>query len=671
MQSSKLVWFVLPSLAISAHAQVNNTNKVVRQISLSETLELVLSNNLNLKIERIYPDIARYNLGVAEAGGSTRVGLQRLGSPSAQSLTERDTSYDPTFFATVSKSYVSQPNYLTQDAYNDLKGKADNNALANTTRSTDNYLKEMAAQSEARRDLIRANQDIRTHDGNLMSISDDERMGKITGVEAQLRRTEEQANYEQARANFTQAEEILGNSTARLASAQTQDANNQAMNSRDSLQQSRALDLQNWLNHHSVGDTLPSEGLVDPSTGQLLYRKEIDRTYSFGTGLRGALPVGTIYEIRFDQDLDKSTVFGKEYSSIASITMGQPFLRNFLIDAARANIANAKTESEIVQWGLRYATMNYLTQAQNAYYDLIFAQDNVELQKKAVELAETFVGRTTKMVEANLLAPLDQKQAQAQAASARADLLSAEQQVDIKENALKTLISDDFVKWQNVRLKPSDKLMPFPETYNLTDSWTKALQQRPEYNQARLQLDKQNVMLKFHKNQMLPSLDLIGSFQQNGISTSYGQSVRNIDGGSPSYFVGLIFTMSLENKAPRNNFAIAKAEKERALLLMKQLEQTILIEVDNNIKIAKSDFSRIEATRQAREFAKQAMDSYQSMFEAGKITSFEVLRMQKDYTAAQFAEMSAMVAYNKALAQLYFSEGSSLDRNNVRLQPGK
>jgi HAE1 family hydrophobic/amphiphilic exporter-1 len=313
--------------------------------------------------------------------------------------------------------------------------------------------------------------------------------------------------------------------------------------------------------------------------------------------------------------------------------------------------------------------MDYLTRAQFAYYDLMFARKNVVLQQEAVKLAEAFLERTTKMVEANLLPPLDQKQAQAQGASARADLLVAQQDVDIKENALKILISDDFVKWQNVRLEPTEELLALPEIYNLTESWSKALQQRPEYNQARLQLDKQNVMLKFARNQMLPSLDLIGSFQQNGLSyNSYYQSVRDVDGGSPSYFVGAIFTMALENTAARNNYKIAQAEKQRALLLMKQLEQTILMEVDNNVKIAQSDYGRIEATTQARLFAKQALESYQSMFEAGKITSFEVLQMQKNYTTAQFAEINAMVAYNKALAQLYFSEGTTLDRNHIRVQ---
>jgi len=49
-------------------------------------------------------------------------------------------------------------------------------------------------------------------------------------------------------------------------------------------------------------------------------------------------------------------------------------------------------------------------------------------------------------------------------------------------------------------------------------------------------------------------------------------------------------------------------------------------------------------------------------------TSFIVLRLQKDLTDARAAEIKAAADYNKALHQLYFREGSTLQRNKIELE---
>ena len=70
--------------------------------------------------------MGRINVDLARAGGSDRVGLQRLGTPSAgKVLTVRNVSYDPTFFAYGSKTYTSFPNYLNADQQATLQRKAE------------------------------------------------------------------------------------------------------------------------------------------------------------------------------------------------------------------------------------------------------------------------------------------------------------------------------------------------------------------------------------------------------------------------------------------------------------------------------------------------------------------------------------------------------------------
>ena len=109
-------------------------------------------------------------------------------------------------------------------------------------------------------------------------------------------------------------------------------------------------------------------------------------------------------------------------SGSASISLTQPLLKNFWIDQTRFNIKVAKNRVKYTELGLKQTIMTIVTTVEQAYYDLIYARENVTVQEKAVELATQLVVENKKRVEVGALAPLDEKQAEAQAASSRGDL---------------------------------------------------------------------------------------------------------------------------------------------------------------------------------------------------------------------------------------------------------
>jgi outer membrane protein len=63
---------------------------------------------------------------------------------------------------------------------------------------------------------------------------------------------------------------------------------------------------------------------------------------------------------------------------------------------------------------------------EQAYYNLIFARENVKVQATALELASQLLRENKKRVEVGALAPLDEKQSEAEVASTRAALIEAE-----------------------------------------------------------------------------------------------------------------------------------------------------------------------------------------------------------------------------------------------------
>jgi outer membrane protein TolC len=247
-------------------------------------------------------------------------------------------------------------------------------------------------------------------------------------------------------------------------------------------------------------------------------------------------------------------------------------------------------------------------------------------------------------------------------------MLESQRAVDAYENILKNLITDKFTEIQPQDLVPAETLVAVPEVLDRQESWRRGLQQRPDLAQAKLDLERGELRLKYDKNQLFPQLDLIGQYGYAGsgreFAGAFGQ-IRTTD--NPFWYYGAQISYPIGNVAGRNNYKTSKAEKKQAELLLKQKEQEILVEIDDAVKLVQTAYQRVNATRAARAFAEAALDAEQKKLENGKSTSFLVLQFQRDLTNARFQEIRALADYNNALATLAFREGNTLERHKLNV----
>ena len=103
-------------------------------------------------------------------------------------------------------------------------------------------------------------------------------------------------------------------------------------------------------------------------------------------------------------------------------------------------------------------------------------------------------------------------------------------------------------------------------------------------------------------------------------------------------------------------------------LQFKQLQQNIMVQIDNAVKVAESDYQSVQATKQARIYAEAALDAEQKTYAVGKATTFEVLQYQNSLTTARSQEIRALANYNEALTTLAQHEGTTLERNNINIE---
>ena len=415
---------------------------------------------------------------------------------------------------------------------------------------------------------------------------------------------------------------------------------------------------------------------------------------SVGPSLAGRLPSGLSYNLfgrsdhlnatTFPTASDRFTLAGvgilnpppyrtNDYYATVGVTLRQPLLKDFWIDSYREGIQLKKKNLQISELALKDGIMTIVTTVTVSYYNLVFAREQVLVEKQALELAKQLLEETTKKFQAGTLTELDQTQAEADLETIQTAVFAAEQNYTQQENTLKNLITENYQPWMMVQIVPTENLTPVADLPpNRAVTWVNALSQRPDLLQMRLSLEKQDIVLRFTHNQLFPSLDLIGSYGWQAVDRSLSSSMGDIrDGTNPYYSVGVVFSIPLGNVTARNEHKASQLAKKQLVLSYKRLENKIITEVDTAVKLTETNFKQIASTGKAREFADAALAAARKEYEAGTKTSFWVLEAQRNLTRAKSAEIRALADYNIALAKLAMSEGTTLERRHIEIKTGK
>ncbi len=281
---------------------------------------------------------------------------------------------------------------------------------------------------------------------------------------------------------------------------------------------------------------------------------------------------------------------------------------------------------------------------------------------------------TQRRIELGTMTVLEERLAAAQVAEVETDLNLAANAVRLAEHELKFLLGDSWTNTVNVRLIPIDRLLVLPGEFDLPTSWQRGLDGRPDLAQFRREVEKMEIDLKFRRNQLFPSLDLVAAHSRRGASTDQllpplrpsaslsaaGHQIGNAD--APSDMVGIVFSVPLSRATERGNYRASRHAKKQAELQVRQFEEQVLREISDAVHTARSGYERVGLTRRARELAEAALKAEEQKLAGGKSTLFFVLQLQNDLATVRSAENRARVDYNQALSQLHFAEASLLDK---------
>ena len=343
-------------------------------------------------------------------------------------------------------------------------------------------------------------------------------------------------------------------------------------------------------------------------------------------------------------------------------------LKNFGFEPTETNIRIATNNQSISREQLRLKVSDIVSQVQNAYAEFIFAIQNLEVQRKSLQLARDLVTLNSARVRAGVAAPVEVTQAEAQEAAGVQNVILAEKAIQDAADTLKVIMNLPASGGWGQEIRPTDALTFQPKSANLDESIRKALENRYEYKSAKLDIQNKELNVRLTRNQLLPDLSLTGSVFSNGAGNLYGSNLSEMGSSHfVSYAVGVVLTVPLGNRGPQASYINAKLVEDQAKTSLKNLELQIIQQVREGVRRIEANARRIDANRAARALAEEQLRVERRRLEAGVSTTFNVLSFQRDLTVAEANELRAIADYFESLVNLEKVQGTVLEANRIEM----
>jgi len=468
------------------------------------------------------------------------------------------------------------------------------------------------------------------------------------------------------------------------------------------MQRNLGVELQRY-DYRISGYSLRSAyGLFDPlATAEILKQSNNNPVTSpffasgsdttlLNFGLRHFLPTGGSYSAGFNSNRSErvggGTFINPAYNSELALQANQPLLRNFGVDVNRRQINIARNTLGISQEAFRARLINTSVSVEDAYLDLIYARQVLDVARQSLFLASDQERITRIRIDVGASAPLDILQPRVAVATRQEQLIAAQAAVRDAEDRLRQLMNLDTAEWDRPII-PTDNVGARVGAIDLDKAVATALALRPELRQLKLGTGIREIEYTFARNQTLPQLDLNVSYGAAGLGgrsaeidpvtgrptgrisrTTYANGLGQVFGNEfPSWTVGLNVEIPLTNIGARSLKKRAELELERARADEDTTRQIITVEVRKAVRDIETAANQIIASRAARDAAEKNLDAEKKRYENGMTTNFNVLLIQQQLSDARVSELRALVFYDKAVSNYHRAIGDLLDEKNIAI----
>ncbi len=392
------------------------------------------------------------------------------------------------------------------------------------------------------------------------------------------------------------------------------------------------------------------------------------------------------FELQFKQPLLQGA--GSLYNRIAG-----PFdpLRGIGTYLQYDGVVIARIRTDIRLADFEAGVRNFVSDVENAYWELYFAYRNLEATKTGRNAAlQTWKEVHAKYVVGARGGEADKEaQAREQYFFFRSSLETALADLYRAENRLRYMMG--LAATDGRLIRPVDEPTDARVLFDWCEIHAEGLARSVELRQQKWRIKQREMECIASKNLLLPRLDVSGRYRFLGVgqdlidypgksfnpSANPTESIRGTDafstlasGDFQEWEAGLNLSIPIGFRQPlaavRN--AQLNLARERSILQDQELEVShqladAIRDVDTNYTLAQTNFNR-------RVAAEQQVQAVQAAYEAGTVTLDLLLEAQRRRADAETAYYRSLTDYNKAIMLVHFRKGSLLEYNGVYLAEG-
>lgn len=396
-----------------------------------------------------------------------------------------------------------------------------------------------------------------------------------------------------------------------------------------------------------------------------------DTDQRYGVGVSGATRWGGSYNALWNNSrftTNGFTFFSPQLTSTFQASYTQPLLRNFKIDNTRQQLQVSRKNREISDVQVRQVVATTTRAVKNAYWDLVFAINSLDVQRQSLDLAQRSLKENRARVEIGTMAPIDIVQAEAEVAQREEAVILAEAAIERAEDRLRGLIypQHDPAQWA-ARVVPTDAAAFVPTPADMDGAVKTALDARYDLQQSMKSIEANDVTIRFFRNQLLPDVSATLDYSATGLAGTqliregfgevvgtsqrpWSDALRNVvTADFPTWTLSVQVSYPLGFNNAEASLARARIQQTQA---QKQLESSkirVATEVRDAARTMTANAKRVEATRASRVLAEKRLEAEEKKFQAGMTTNFFVLQAQRDLNQARNNELQALIDHVKSV----------------------
>jgi outer membrane protein len=250
----------------------------------------------------------------------------------------------------------------------------------------------------------------------------------------------------------------------------------------------------------------------------------------------------------------------------------------------------------------------------------------------------------------------------------------AEAAIDEAQDRLRALIFDpSAADFWTVAIEPTDSAPFQQQAIDPEAAVTRALDTRSDLQQAKKGLERDDINIKYLRNQVLPDFNAQATYGLVGIGGTryalenfaiggnvtpsrtllsergYGSVLGDVfTNAYPTWTFGVQIGYPIGRSQSEANLARARLEHSQSQTTYRNLELRVATEVRQTARRVLTNEKRVVSARAARELAERRLEAEEKKFAAGIQTSFFVFQAQRDLAQARTNEVRAISDYNKS-----------------------